>query len=99
MESKSLLLSAAVAGLVMGGSALASDDYKATKDSVHCQGVNSCKGTGDCGGKTHGCGGQNTCKGKGWKKMSQKECDTATEALKESKTKEIKVEKKAEKKS
>jgi hypothetical protein len=99
MESKKILLSAAVAGLVIGGSAFASDGYKSGKDSVHCQAVNSCKGTGDCGGKTHGCAGQNTCKGKGWKKLSKKDCDKATAALKEKDTKEMKMDKKADKKS
>jgi hypothetical protein len=100
MESKNLLLSAAVTGLVMGGAALASSgDYKKAPESVHCQEVNGCKGQGACGGATHGCAGQNACKGKGWLKLSQKECDAATAALKESKTKEIKMEKKVIKKA
>jgi hypothetical protein len=82
MDTKNLLLTAAMTGIMLGGSALASDSGKTTTDTVHCQGVNSCKATGDCGGKTHGCAGSNECKGKGWKKMSQKDCDVATAALK-----------------
>jgi hypothetical protein len=99
MDTKKLLLSAAVAGLVIGGSVLASDSEKPAGKTVHCKGINSCKGTGDCGGKTHGCAGQNACKGKGWKKLSQKECDAASAALKEKGTKEMKSGKKADKKS
>ncbi len=40
-----------------------------------CMGVNSCKGQGDCGGKTHECAGKNSCAKMGWKKMSKKDCD------------------------
>lgn len=98
MDTKNLLLSAAVTGLMLGGSALASDNAKPVADSVHCQGINSCKGTGDCGGKTHGCAGSNACKGKGWKSMSKKDCDAATAALKSKKgkaTKKAKADKKS----
>jgi len=48
----------------------------AKKDAtVHCLGVNACKGTSECGveGK-HGCSGQNACKGQGWISLAKKDC-------------------------
>ena len=44
-------------------------------ETVHCLGVNACKGTSECGvdGK-HGCTGQNTCKGQGWISLAKKDC-------------------------
>lgn len=43
--------------------------------TVHCLGVNACKGTSECGveGK-HGCSGQNACKGQGWISLAKKDC-------------------------
>ena len=43
-------------------------------DKVHCYGVNSCKGTGDCKTAANSCKGHNSCGGKGYKDMSAKEC-------------------------
>ena len=43
--------------------------------TVHCLGVNACKGTSECaveGGAA--CKGQNTCKGKGWTALTKKDC-------------------------
>ncbi len=75
MNSKKILLTAAIAGLTLGGSLQASDGYgKAKESKVKCQGVNSCKGKGHSG--------QNKCKGKGWKYMTQKDCTAAKAALK-----------------
>jgi hypothetical protein len=34
--------------------------------SVHCQGINECKGTAACKTATNECKGQNGCKGQGW---------------------------------
>ena len=44
-------------------------------NTVHCLGVNACKGTGECAveGK-HGCTGQNACKGQGWTSLTKKAC-------------------------
>jgi len=43
--------------------------------TVHCLGVNACKGTSECGvdGK-HGCTGQNACKGQGWISLTKRDC-------------------------
>jgi hypothetical protein len=43
--------------------------------TVHCLGVNACKGTSACGvdGK-HACAGHNACKGQGWIALTKKDC-------------------------
>ncbi|WP_341710854.1 hypothetical protein [Erythrobacter sp.] len=43
-------------------------------DTVHCYGVNSCKGTGDCATAEHECKGQNECKGHGFKALKAGDC-------------------------
>ena len=46
--------------------------------SVHCAGINSCKGTSDCKTAKNECKGLNSCKGMGWNaKGSAKECNAA----------------------
>ena len=52
------------------GAALGKDD------TVHCYGVNSCKGTADCKTTAHECKGMNSCKGQGFKAMAAGECLT-----------------------
>jgi len=78
MNTKNLLLSAAALGLMVTVSGCASSGSgDSTSDSMamgECHGVNSCKGTGDCGGKGYSCAGKNSCKGKGWLKMSKVDC-------------------------
>lgn len=44
------------------------------KDTVHCYGLNSCKGTGDCATTSHECKGMNECKGHGFKAMTAADC-------------------------
>ncbi len=44
------------------------------KDTVHCYGVNSCKGSADCANASHECKGHNECKGQGFKAMTAKAC-------------------------
>ncbi|TDR31804.1 hypothetical protein [Hydromonas duriensis] len=47
----------------------------AEKMSVHCGGINSCKGTSLCKTATSACAGQNSCKGQGWiSASSEKAC-------------------------
>lgn len=45
-------------------------------DTVHCYGVNACKGTADCKTTTQACKGMNACKGHGFKAMKAGECLT-----------------------
>ena len=75
MNKKNVLASAALAGLLMGVGCSSTSSETATSPMGECHGVNSCKGTGACGGKEgHSCAGQNKCKGQGWLKMSQVDC-------------------------
>ena len=43
-------------------------------DTVHCYGVNSCKGTADCKTTAHDCKGMNSCKGQGFKALAAGVC-------------------------
>ena len=45
-------------------------------DTVHCYGVNSCKGTADCKTTAHECKGMNECKGHGFKALAAGTCLT-----------------------
>jgi hypothetical protein len=45
--------------------------------SVHCTGVNSCKGSSECKSAKNSCKGMNSCKGQGWVSMTQAACDAA----------------------
>jgi len=43
-------------------------------DTVHCYGVNSCKGSADCKTTMHECKGMNDCKGHGFKALAAGQC-------------------------
>ena len=70
---KSALLASAAAGLLVAAGSLVVP-ATAWAEEVECHGVNTCKGTGACGGKGHTCAGQNACKGQGWIKMDKDAC-------------------------
>lgn len=76
MESKKhALIAASVAGLMAAALAGVSGPVQAAPDGkVPCYGINKCKGTGDCGGKTHGCAGKNECGGKGSINLDKDDC-------------------------
>jgi uncharacterized membrane protein len=104
MKDNGKLLAAAVAGLMsLTAAAAVAGDKPAKKmsgkdadKSVHCYGVNKCKGMGKCGGQGHGCAGSNSCKGQGWLPMPKSSC----EAIEGGTTTEPKADmKKAEEKS
>jgi hypothetical protein len=82
MNAKRAVLAAAAAALFTAGVSAAPDIAIAEGDTVHCKGVNSCKGQTDCANPGHDCSGKNECKGKGWKKMSTEECDKAKAEMK-----------------
>ena len=64
----SLLSACATSGAPAGhGDAMASK-------SVHCAGVNECKGHGECSGADNSCKGQNSCKGSGWVASAESDC-------------------------
>lgn len=45
-------------------------------DTVHCYGVNTCRGTADCRTTAHDCRGMNDCAGHGFKAMTAEACLT-----------------------
>ena len=82
-KSAIAMASAAAALFAMGAPltvAHAADDM-----SVHCSGINSCKGTSDCKTAKNECKGMNSCKGQGFKEMSAKACAAAGGSLTEAK--------------
>lgn len=79
MDSKNLLLAAALSGLALTASANdAAKKAEAPKEAKEvegkCMGVNSCKGTSACHSEKNSCAGTNSCKGQGWMKMTEKAC-------------------------
>ncbi|MEJ2408292.1 MAG: hypothetical protein P8Y58_09930 [Novosphingobium sp.] len=68
LSSATAFAAAAPAGST--GAALGKDD------TVHCYGVNACKGHADCKTTQHECKGMNTCKGQGFKAMAAGACLT-----------------------
>jgi hypothetical protein len=44
------------------------------RDTVHCYGVNGCKGSSDCKTTQQECKGMNSCKGHGFKAMAANAC-------------------------
>jgi dissimilatory sulfite reductase (desulfoviridin) alpha/beta subunit len=74
-------LASAAAMLVMSGAAYAANPPAGSTgpavaggDTVHCYGVNSCKGTADCKTAAHDCKGMNSCKGQGFKAKTAQAC-------------------------
>lgn len=84
MEKKKMLATAALAALTMAagcahnGSKASTAPTAAADGKGECYGVNTCKGTGECGGaegEGHSCAGQNSCKGKGWISLTKSACE------------------------
>lgn len=59
-------LAAAAIALALSGAASTPAAAKKGMKSVHCMGINACKGQGACQTASSGCKGQNSCKGQGW---------------------------------
>ena len=57
----------------------------AAGETIHCYGINTCKGTSDCKTAKNECKGQNDCKGQGFKAMTSKACKAAGGSLTEAK--------------
>ena len=86
MDNKMTLAAAALAALTMAAGCAPGSKTAKTADGAalstppagkagECYGVNTCKGTGECGGPGHSCAGQNACKGQGWITLTQKVCE------------------------
>ena len=73
--SKSAISFAAAAALIaITGASISAPAMAKDVKTVHCFGVNSCKGTSDCKSGTHDCKGQNDCKGQGGCKAGDNGC-------------------------
>lgn len=70
----SIAIATVAAGLfALNGPAFAAEQDAST-ETVHCAGVNACKGMSSCKTADSSCAGQNSCKGKGYVEMSKKAC-------------------------
>ena len=71
-------IATAAAALFSMGATLSTSVQAADEATVHCTGVNSCKGTAYCKTAKNDCKGQNSCKGMGWVgKKSEADCKAA----------------------
>ena len=76
---RGIVIASAVASL-FAAAAHAGDKAAPKKDAkvaakIRCEGINSCKGKGECGGANGtSCAGTNECKGKGWIQVPEKDC-------------------------
>jgi hypothetical protein len=69
-------VAAAAIALVLSGAATVPALAKKMSKSVHCSGINSCKGTSLCKTANNACKGMNSCKGQGWlPEKSAKACE------------------------
>lgn len=75
--SKGMMIAASAAALLASGALRAGDAKPKAEATVHCYGINSCKGKGACGSpaNNNACAGTNACKGKGWIEVSAKTCN------------------------
>ncbi len=74
--SAGMALAVAAAGM-LGGCAdygTRSDRMAAADETVHCYGVNKCKGYNDCKTASNACKGMASCKGQGFVNMSAHAC-------------------------
>lgn len=83
MQAKKLAgASIAAAAAMMFSAAFVAPSFAAEDAKVHCDGVNSCKGTSACKSHGHECAGMNSCKGQGFLELTEKECKAAKAAMK-----------------
>jgi hypothetical protein len=83
MQTKKLMgATVAAAAAMLFSTAFVAPAFAADDAKVHCEGVNSCKGTSACKSAGHECKGMNSCKGQGFLEMSDKECKAAKAAMK-----------------
>ena len=66
-----VLAAAAASFFAMGSPVFAQEAESAT---VHCYGVNACKGQSACQTASSACKGQNACKGQGFVEKTEAEC-------------------------
>lgn len=73
----STAMAAAAAMLFTSALPTVSFGADAAPATMHCAGVNSCKGTSECKSAKNSCKGMNSCKGQGWVSMSKTNCKDA----------------------
>lgn len=75
-NTKSFTKTVAAAAALAFTAIVASSAYAnmGTNHMVKCEGVNSCKGHGQCKTSMNACKGMNSCKGKGVMEMSEADC-------------------------
>ena len=76
MRKNSTGVAVATAAAMLFGTAFVGT-AAAADTTVHCAGVNSCKGQSACKSANNSCKGQNSCKGKGFLEMSKTDCAAA----------------------
>jgi len=79
-----VLATAAAAMFATTPAAVAGEKSEGT---IHCQGVNACKGKTGCATASNSCKGQNSCKGKGWVATSKEACEAIGGKAKDAKAK------------
>lgn len=77
----SIAIAAAAAAMALSSAAFAADPPAGSSgraigkdDTVHCYGVNSCKGSSDCKTTAHECKGMNACRAHGFKAIAAGRC-------------------------
>jgi len=75
-------LAVATAAALLFGTALTGTAVAGDSATIHCTGVNACKGQSACKGANNACKGQNSCKGQGFVEMSKKDCKAAQDKAK-----------------
>ena len=86
MKTRSAVVASAAAAIFVAGLAGAAQAAEGGSEAkVKCEGVNSCKGHGDCSSAKNSCKGKNGCAGQGFMMMTQAECDAAKAKAKEKK--------------
>lgn len=78
-------LAAAAAVIALAGASVPTTSYAADAQTVHCFGVNACKGMSDCKSGNHDCKGMNSCKGQGFKNLTSQDCKAQHGSLTETK--------------
>lgn len=84
LKMSSIAIATVAAGLFALNGPIAAAEKDKSTETVHCVGVNACKGMSDCMTKESSCAGQNSCKGKGYVEMSKKACKKIGGKVKES---------------
>lgn len=78
MKTRTALVASTAAALCLAGFTGAAQAAEPNAEAkIKCEGVNSCKGHGECKSAKNACKGQNGCGGKGFMMMTQAECDEA----------------------